>query len=59
MKKINLAQSHWKILKAEFPQVSRQTIYTSLRYFNDSPTARAIRKRAKELLVKEANEVIV
>jgi Fe2+ or Zn2+ uptake regulation protein len=59
MKSINLAKKHHAVLREEFPEVSRQTIYTALRYFNDSPTAKAIRKRAKELLFKEAKEVII
>ncbi|MGY0425577.1 MAG: ATP-dependent Lon protease [Polaribacter sp.] len=59
MKSINLAKKHHAILRGEFPQVSRQTIYTALKYFNDSPTAKAIRKRAKDLLVEEAKEVVI
>lgn len=53
---INLATKHHQILQIEFSEVSRQTIHTALRYFNNSDTAKAIRKRALELLQEEINE---
>lgn len=56
MKAIHLASKHHKILKEEFPQVSRQTIYASLKYFNNSEVAQQIRARALELLQEEIKE---
>jgi hypothetical protein len=53
MKFINVASKHHKILREEFPNVSRQTIYSALSYKTNSPTAKAIRKRAIELLQEE------
>ncbi|TDL99591.1 MAG: hypothetical protein C4K58_06785 [Flavobacteriaceae bacterium] len=55
MKSINLARSHHEVLQKEFSGVSRQTIHTALRYFNNSPTAVQIRQRAIELLKEELN----
>jgi hypothetical protein len=56
MKSINLASKHHKIIQNEFSQVSRQTIHTALRYFNNSDVAKQIRKRALELLEQEVKE---
>ena len=56
MKSINLARKHHEILQKEFSQVSRQTIHTALRYFNNSDVAKQIRKRALELLQQEIDE---
>ena len=56
MKSINLASKHHKILQEEFSQISRQTIHASLKYFNNSVLAVAIRKRALELLETEIKE---
>lgn len=56
MKSINLARKHHEILQAEFKEVSRQTIHTALKYFNNSETAVKIRKRAIELLEQEVKE---
>lgn len=53
MKSINLARKHHEILNREFSHISRQTIYASLKYFNNSEVAINIRKRALELLQEE------
>lgn len=45
-------------LAKEF-SVSSQTVLTSVSYFNNSPKAQDIRRRAKELLIEEANKVII
>lgn len=54
--KIKLHQSYTKKLQEEF-SVSDQTIRMSLQYVFNSETAKAIRKRAKELLINEANQI--
>lgn len=56
MKQISIGEKHHKIIRKEFENVSRQTIYASLRYFNNSETAQNIRKRALELLENELKE---
>ena len=56
MKSINLASKHHKIIQQEFSHVSRQTIHTALKYFNNSDVAQQIRKRALELLEQEVKE---
>lgn len=56
MKSINLARKHHEIISKEFNHVSRQTIYSSLKYFNNSEVAQKIRKRALELLEAEVKE---
>lgn len=56
MKAINLGTKHHKILQNEFKPMSRQTIHTALRYFNNSDTAVKIRKRAIELLEQEIKD---
>lgn len=38
-------------------KTSKQNVLTSLSYFNNSEKAQAIRKRAKELLLAEAEKV--
>lgn len=53
MKSISLARKHHEILNREFSPISRQTIYASLKYFNNSEVAISIRKRALELLQEE------
>ena len=53
MKSIHLASKHHKILQREFHDVSRQTIHSALKYENNSLKAKAIRKRAIELLQEE------
>ncbi|MGC1471505.1 MAG: hypothetical protein WA775_02840 [Psychroserpens sp.] len=53
MQGINLGTKHHKILQTEFSQVSKQTIRTALKYFNNSKIAKAIRIRALELLEEE------
>lgn len=55
---INIARSHYKVLAVEFPDYTRQTIYDALCYHNNSETARAIRKRAKELLEEEIQNIV-
>ncbi len=57
MKSINLSRKHHTILSEEFPSVSRQTVYAALKYFNNSHTAKSIRKRAKELLLEEIAQI--
>ncbi|GAA6769120.1 hypothetical protein [Flavobacterium johnsoniae] len=57
MNSINLGTKHHQILQAEFKDVSRQTIHSALRYFSNSATAKAIRKRAKELLEEELKQI--
>jgi hypothetical protein len=56
MKSINLARKHHEIIQKEFDHVSRQTIHTALKYFNNSDVAQQIRKRALELLELEVKE---
>ncbi|MBF2024338.1 hypothetical protein [Flavobacterium psychrophilum] len=56
MKAIHLASKHHQILQEEFREVSRQTIHTALRYFNNSDTAKKIRARALELLTQEIEQ---
>lgn len=57
-KRINIADKHRDILVSEF-NISRQTVYNAVRYFTESALADKIRKRAKELLIQEADEVII
>lgn len=56
MKSINLARKHHEIINKEFSHVSRQTIYASLKYFNNSEVALQIRQRALQLLEAEIKE---
>jgi len=56
MKAIHLASKHHKVIRKEFSHISRQTIHTALRYFNNSEVAQQIRKRALELLKQEVKE---
>jgi len=53
---INIADEHKRILADEFG-VTYQTMRMVLMYVNNSPTAKAMRKRAKELLQQEADNV--
>lgn len=49
-------------LKSQIAQefkTTNQTVLTSLSYFNNSQKAQDIRKRAKDLLLAEANKVQV
>lgn len=55
---INLHPSHLNQLVKEFKK-SRQTIYNAIWYTTNSDLAMAIRKRAKELLQKEAENVAI
>lgn len=57
MQRISIGQEHHKKLREAFPEVSRQTIYAALRYFNNSETAQAIRAKAKELLEAELEKL--
>lgn len=50
MRQINISKKHHLQLKEFFPGVSRQTIYASLKYFNNSELAKKIRAKAIELL---------
>ncbi|WP_086984877.1 hypothetical protein [Elizabethkingia miricola] len=56
MKQISIGEKHHRIIRNEFNSVSRQTIYAALRYFNNSDTAKEIRKRALELLEEEVKQ---
>lgn len=56
MKKIRIVADLKKQIAKELG-VSIQTVETSLSYFYDSSTSRDVRKRAKELLLQEANNV--
>jgi hypothetical protein len=56
MKQICIGDKHHRIIREEFKGVSRQTIYASLRYFNNSETAKKIRNRALKLLEIEVKE---
>ena len=53
---INLGTKHHQILQDEFKNVSRQTIYNALKYFNNSIIAKNIRNRALELLEIEVRD---
>jgi hypothetical protein len=44
-------------IKGEF-SVTIQTVRMSLYYYSESQTAIKIRRRAKELLIQEANEIV-
>lgn len=55
-KRISLPPKRMKTLYKEF-NVSRQSIYNALCYYTDSPLAREIRARAKELLEQELREI--
>jgi len=56
--KIKLHSDHSKQIAAEL-KCTKQTVHTATHYFNNSPKAQAIRRRAKELLLAEANKVII
>ncbi|WP_300979027.1 hypothetical protein [Flavobacterium sp.] len=56
--KIKLHPDLARKLAKEF-NVSSQTVLTSISYFNNSPRAQTIRQRAKELLIEEANKIII
>lgn len=58
MRQISIGDKHHRIIRKEFSSVSRQTIYAALRYFNNSDTAKEIRKRALELLEEEVELAI-
>lgn len=55
--RINISDVHRKKLYESF-EVSRQTINAALNYYNNSPTAKAIRAKAKELLKSELKKVM-
>lgn len=54
---INIAKKHHESLRKEFPNVSRQTIYDSLKYRNNSDLAKAIRTSAIKLLKQELSKI--
>ena len=56
MNKIELPASFKKKIATEL-NTSVQTVHTALCYFNNSELAVEIRKRAKELLVEEADKI--
>jgi len=56
MKRIKLPSEFIHILSKEF-KTTNPTVYASLRYYNNSELAITIRRRAKELLLKEAEEI--
>jgi hypothetical protein len=53
---INIADEHKKILAEEF-NVTYQSLRMMLKYVINSDKAKAVRKRAKELLKQEADNV--
>ncbi|MDB0601403.1 ATP-dependent Lon protease [Tenacibaculum maritimum] len=55
---ITVSQKHLKTLREEF-KTSRQTVFNALKDFTQSTLAKDIRKRAKELLLAEANQIKV
>ncbi|MBT0554298.1 ATP-dependent Lon protease [Riemerella anatipestifer] len=55
-KRISLPSKYHKILREEFG-VTQQTITNALKYFTESELAQNIRKRAKECLKKEIDEI--
>lgn len=50
---ITLSRKNNLELQRLFPNVSRQTIHASLKYFNNSDTAKKIRQKAIELMENE------
>lgn len=58
MKKIRLHPDFKKQISKDF-NVTYQTVSMSLNYVFDSPQSEAIRKKAKELLIEEANKIIL
>lgn len=56
MKRIKVPSEFIHILTKEF-DTTAPTVYASLRYYNNSEKAIEIRKKAKELLLKEANDI--
>lgn len=55
-KKILIHPELNRVLQDEF-RTSWQTIDAAKNYYNNSPLAKKIRKRSKELLLEEANKV--
>lgn len=53
---ILIASKHKSQIANEF-EVSKQTVQMSLSYVFNSPLAKQIRLRAKELLIEEANKI--
>ena len=47
-----------KILAKEF-NTTLQTVHTALTYFNNAVLAKQIRKRARELLIEQANKISI
>lgn len=58
MKKILIHPNYKHEIAKEF-RVSMQTVDMSLKYVFNSEVAKSIRKKAKEMLLKEANEIEV
>ena len=56
MKKIRIHVDHKKQIAEEF-KISLQSVRMSLDYVFNSDTSEKIRKRAKELLIEEANKI--
>lgn len=56
---ISIGSKQLASLRAEFSNISYQTVYDSLHYRNHSPRAMKIRQRAKELLQAEADAVVI
>lgn len=56
--KIRIAPEFKTQMAQEF-KTSKQNVKTALDYYNNSDLAKKIRIRAKELLQKEANEVLI
>jgi len=55
---IQLGPNHKHQLKKEF-NCTRQTVHMAINYLTNSELAQEIRKRSKELLVEEADNIII
>lgn len=53
---IKIHSSHKKQIALEL-ETTTQTVLTAIKYFNNSPLAKRIRQRAKELLNIEASKI--
>lgn len=58
MKKIRVATGMVSELANKF-NTTATTVYAALGYYNNSDLAQKIRKKAKEWLIKEANQIEV
>lgn len=53
---ISVSRKHLEMLETEF-KVSRMTVYNALKDITQSGLAKKIRKKAKQLLLDEANSI--